>query len=281
VKRGISLLAALALASCAPESTRPDSPAAPVTRPPAQDPSIARALPVEIPAPSPSPAHRDAPSFAPRVLSTRLQGIAITAVCFDSRTHEIRILDQPRGPGSVWGDAETAGSTSGALAVINAGFFTPNGEPLGLIVSQGARRGNVNRASSLGAGFFIGGPSPALIRREAWQGATEAVQAGPFLVEQGRKVGGLSPEVSTARSFIATDGGTHWFIGRTGACSLAELGAALATGRLAGDKIATALNFDGGRSSDLWVGSQIEGGPLHQRPIWNKPVRNFAALFPR
>jgi hypothetical protein len=41
------------------------------------------------------------------------------------------------------------------------------------------------------------------------------------------------------------------------------------------------LNLDGGRSSDLWISSAVQGGPLRERPLWNKPVRNFLVLIPR
>jgi len=59
------------------------------------------------------------------------------------------------------------------------------------------------------------------------------------------------------------------------------LGTALAGAELGGVKIKSALNLDGGRSSDLWVGSSAAGGPLRERPLWNKPVRNFLVLIPR
>ena len=221
------------------------------------------------------------PVRAMQVVPTTLSGISITAVTFDSRHQHLAIADQENGPGSRWADAGAAAKELGGLAAVNAGFFTPEGKPLGLVVSGGKRAGSLNRASSLGAGIYIGGSSPALRRRESGASGSEVLQSGPFLVENGRAIAGLSQDSSTARTILGWDGGHGWFIARTGACSLAQLGQALAGAEFGGVKARTVLNLDGGRSSDLWVSSAVAGGPVSQRPFWNKPVRNFLVLVPR
>lgn len=208
-------------------------------------------------------------------------GIPITAVTFDSRSHRLVVADQPGGPGSVWPDAAAAARSRNGIAAANGGFFTPEGTPLGLVIGEGKRSGSLNRASSLGAGLFVDDGSPALVRRDSGRSGADLLQSGPFLVESGRAVTGLSPESSTARTFIGWDGGTGWFIARSGACSLADLAKAVEGARIGGVACRVVLNLDGGRSSDLWAGSTIPGGPLHQRPFWNKPVRNFLVLIPR
>jgi len=168
------------------------------------------------------------------------------------------------------------------IAAVNGGFFTPEGAPLGVVIANGKRSGSNNRASSLGAGFYADGGSPALLRRESWGGnALNALQSGPFLIEHGKPVGGLSNASSTARTFIGWDGGTRWFIARSGASSLASLAQALQGAEIGGVKARSVLNLDGGRSSDLWVSPTISGGPVSERPFWNKPVRNFLVLIPR
>ncbi len=235
--------------------------------------SIAISVPKELPQNPPRP---------PQAVSRNIGGIPIRGVLFDSRTHRLRVMDQSEGPASRWPDAAAAGRAAGGIAALNAGFFTPEGAPLGIVISNGKRHGSVNRASSLGSGLFVDLNTPALLRREQWDGkANDAVQSGPFLIENGRSVGGLGLESSTARSFIARLGGTRWLIARTGPCSLRELGQALAGTEWDGSPLHTALNLDGGRSSDLWVSGAVQGGPLHERPFWNKPVRNFLVLVPR
>lgn len=210
-----------------------------------------------------------------------LAGIPVTAVAFDSRSHRLVVADQADGPGSRWPDARSAAASRDGIAALNGGFFTPEGAPLGLLVAGGRPAGTLNRASSLGAGLLVDNGSPALVRRESGRRGPELLQAGPFLVEHGRPVAGLSPERSTARSFVGWDGGSGWFIARSGPCSLQGLAKALAGAEIGDVPARSVLNLDGGRSSDLWIGPSIPGGPLEQRPLWNKPVRNFLILLPR
>jgi hypothetical protein len=270
-------LASSLLVSCAAKKPVPPATAPEVS---VEYPVAASASPAIVPLPAAVASVAEQAASAPRAFRTSLGGISISGVSFDSRTHRLAIADQEGGPGSKWADAEGAAGAYAGVAALNAGFFTPEGKPLGLVVSGGKRSGSLNR-SSLGAGFYSGGPSPALLRRERGGSGPELLQAGPFLVEGGKATGGLSPQSSTARSFIAWDGGSGWVLGRSGACSLAELARALAGSEAGGVKIQSALNLDGGRSSDLWISSTVAGGPVRERPLWNKAVRNFFVLVPR
>ena len=78
--------------------------------------------------------------------------------------------------------------------------------------------------------------------------------------------------------FLAWDGGSRWALGYADKASLAELAAALAAQPVTQLEITTALNLDGGRSSDLWVSAEVPGGPLNTRTLWNRPVRNYLLL---
>ena len=200
--------------------------------------------------------------------------------------HRLLVIDQPGGPASTFGSSQEVARHHGALLAINAGFFTPEGKPLGLVISRGGRAGAWNSASSLGSGIFAESASGqlSLSRRSsasAFTGARELLQAGPLLVENGGKVGGLDPGKSAVRSILLTDGGTRWWIGRTSSCSLAALGEALASQSPEPWEIRHALNLDGGRSTDLYVSSKIPGGPIERRSLFNRPVRNFLILQPR
>jgi exopolysaccharide biosynthesis protein len=169
---------------------------------------------------------------------------------------------------------------------MNAGFFTPEGKPLGLVVSNGARSGAWNSASSLGSGVFAESSSGGLsiTRRSspsAFSGARELVQAGPLLVENGERVGGLDRGKSAVRSILISDGGSRWWIGKTSSCTLAALSEALASASPASWRTSYALNLDGGRSTDLFVSGKVSGGPISRRGFLNRPVRNFLVLKPR
>lgn len=239
----------------------------------------------ETPALAPAPPALPAsPAAAPRMVRASVSDIPLAGVVFDSRSHRLAVIDQPGGPGSRFADAASAGASARALAAINAGFFNPDGSPLGLVVSSGKTSGSWN-SSSLGSAVWHENSSgqSAISRRSIGASAIsamrEALQAGPLLVENHRPVSGLESSKTSARTIVAWDGGTCWMIARTAPCTLAALGRSLAeTDQF---PATTVLNLDGGRSADLWISGRVSGGPLTERPFWNKPVRNFLVLLPR
>lgn len=269
--------AALALCACQPApSLNPirAKPAPPIASAPSNEPAGA-------PAPLPS-----TPAKSPSIARKTIRGIDFEGIAFDSRSHRLLVIDQPLGPGSAYASAQDVARAYGALAAMNAGFFTPEGKPLGLVVTAGKRFGAWNSASSLGSGIFAESSAGHLSikRRSApanFAGAPELIQAGPLLVEDGRKVGGLDNEKPAVRSLLITDGAHRWWIGKTSLCTLAALGEALSSSSPASWPARHALNLDGGRSTDLFVSSQIPGGPFERRGVFNRPVRNFLILKAR
>jgi Phosphodiester glycosidase len=272
---GLPIALALILTGCFPAK-------------PVQHAAVARAVAPVIEPPKVEPSVSTSLADPPRVTSQEISGIDFEGVAFDSRGYHLVVADQPAGPGSRYADSESAGRSLGGYAAVNAGFFTPEGAPLGLVASSGKISGSWNNASSLGSGAWYENLAGvmAIIRREKLgrAGAStmrELIQAGPLLVENGRTVGGLEPMKSSARTVILWDGGSRWWIGRSSPCTLAAISQALATGSPAGWQVREALNLDGGRSSDLWISDAITGGPVLRRPPWNRPVRNFLVLVAR
>lgn len=272
MRRVLPSLSVLLLASCAPVV---------VEKPP-------QAVPlVEVEKPS-APVTPSQPIEAPVLTRRSIGGIGFEGVAFDSRTHRLVVVDQEGGPGSRYATAADAGSRTGGVMALNAGFFTPEGKPLGLVVSAGRVAGSWNSASSLGSGVWFEDSSgtPAIRRRgeigsSSARRTRELIQAGPMLVENGRAVGGLESQKSSARTVILWDGSTRWWIGRGAPCTLAALANALAGPGPAGWSVRHALNLDGGRSVDLWVSGAVSGGPASHRPPWNRAVRNFLVLKAR
>jgi hypothetical protein len=219
---------------------------------------------------------------APRYLATTIKGITMQCVTFDSRSHFLKVLDQPDGPGTLWPDCQTAGQSVKGLAAINAGYFTPQGSPLGVVIASGRKAGS-NNATSLGSAvWFESNGRSAIVRREKTSfKALQLIQAGPLLAENSKEMKGLDTLKNSARCFIAWDGGSNWMIVRSSPCSLAQLSHALAGSSPAGFPIHCALNLDGGRSAEIYVSQAIGGGPVFNRPIWNNPVRNFLVLQAR
>ena len=248
----------------------------------------AKAVPMEQRTATITAAPPAAPPASPRATNGEFSGVVFEGVAFDSRSHRLIVADQAGGPGSRFVDAAAAASARDGLAAVNAGFFTPAGDPLGLVVAGGKPAGSWNSASSLGSGLWYESTAgdAAISRRESLgrtRAATmrELLQAGPMLVENGRSVPGLESEKISVRTVILWDGGHRWWIGRASACTLAELGKTLASHRPGGWPVRHALNLDGGRSADLWISAAIPGGPVTRRPAWNRPVRNFLILVPR
>ena len=208
-------------------------------------------------------------------------------VAFDDRDYALRVADQPRGLGSLWNTAQEAASANGAVAAVNGGFFTPEGKPLGLLVEAGTKRGSVNK-SSLGSGIYLSSHAgSSIIRRETYLrnsihlNPQHLLQVGPMLAEHSKPVSKLLKSNLRPRSFLAWDGRHHWLIGCTEPCSLGALSKALAGRTPGGFVISDAVNLDGGRSSDLWVGKTVPGGSKTHRGIFNKTVRNYLVLVPR
>jgi hypothetical protein len=219
---------------------------------------------------------------APRYHQTILQGITLHCVSFDARSHRLQLLDQPNGPGTIWADARAAAASVQGLAAINAGFFTPQGKPLGVMIADGKKLGS-NNPSSLGAAvWFEANGRTGIIRREKTNfNAPFLLQSGPVLAENSKAIAGLENNKTSARCFIAWDGGTLWMIARTSPCTLTQLSQAIAGQSPCGFPINIALNLDGGTSADLFVSKEIAGSPIIQRAFWNKPVRNFLVLQKR
>lgn len=264
----------LLLASCYP--TRPAPPVPERVKPVATPPALLVVAPPATPA---------APT---RVIVREISGIKFEGVAFDARNHRMIVVDQANGPGSKFPDAAAAAGSRHGIAAVNAGFFTPEGNPLGLVVAAGKISGSWNSASSLGSGVWYenAAGNSAIIRREKLGRPSasimrELMQAGPLLVENGRPIGGLEATKTSARTFILWDGGTRWWVGRSSPCTLAALGNAVGNGQIANWNARTALNLDGGRSADLWVSPQVPDGPLTRRSPWNRAVRNFLVLIPR
>ncbi|MGJ8697809.1 MAG: phosphodiester glycosidase family protein [Verrucomicrobiaceae bacterium] len=271
------LIITLMIVGCAPKPITPPRPA----------PSPAPlALPTDTPAPGPptTPAPTPQPSPTARhpllATTTSKNGITFTLVSYDRRDFSLEVFDQANGPATQWPTAQAAASPNG-LAAINAGFFTPQGKPLGLVIEDGSTFGSLNRTSFLGSGFFASSPDRLLSRDSFLKhrpSSKNILQSGPRLVWQGTTLTGLSHGEKRPRSFLLWDGRHHFAIGHAHAASLASLAAALKAQPLPGFSIQYALNLDGGRSSDLWVGPQVKGGSLSRRSWMNKPVRNYLVL---
>ena len=204
---------------------------------------------------------------------------------FHDAYHSIRVLDLMPEPGKYAGFA-AAMEEAGAVAGINGGFFTPEAEPLGLMVTDGRATGAL-RSSALTSGVWIRTPCVLLLLRvaefRARRGAlepTQLIQSGPFLVDGGNPVAGLEPTQSRPRSLVVHDMRHRWMLIQTPSVTLAALGEALAReGAVPDVPVVRALNLDGGNSCGWFVAAGNHGRRASSPPL--RRVRNAVAIVPK
>ncbi len=203
-------------------------------------------------------------------------GITFNIVSFDSTQYHLAVADQK--PGEQWLSAKQASVTLNGVAAINGGFFNTDGKPLGAVRSAGKSSGVWNTASSLTSGVYQHDGRPSLKRNSRTnKSSPELLQTGPFLVENGSVVSGLSDRRSAQRSLILWDGKNHWGIATTSACTLADLANAVKE-LPSGYPKKTALNLDGGRSCDLFVSTSVKNGGTQKSHWLKSAVRNYLVI---
>ncbi len=172
---------------------------------------------------------------------------------------------------------------------INANFFDPDGNPLGLVVSRGVKYHNTHHGGSTLTGTFLAFSDRALITHRSTVGAEyglEAVQAGPRLVANGAPLQGVGNEKNFSRrsGLCLTQSQELILFAVTSAlrgASLSEMSRALVNPAV---KCQDALNFDGGGSSQLYVSQEVDGAAPEFKGIelaGRDDIPVALCLFPR
>lgn len=204
----------------------------------------------------------------------------IDAVFFDASTTRLIVIDE--GSPKQYGSLSEALRRHGCRAGINGGYFGADARatPLGLIVHGGRQRYRLATGAFTVAGVLSDdGKTIRLERSRALRtpiaSMKEALQAGPFLIENGKPVAGLNNSRRARRSFIATDGRGRWCIAVCSPVTLRELALWLHDGALGTFRVQSALNLDGGSSSALI--DRSSGLSIRNA----KPLRTYIGLAPR
>jgi uncharacterized protein YigE (DUF2233 family) len=161
-------------------------------------------------------------------------------------------------------DVSTWMKQTGALAMINGGYFDKNNQPTGLLISDGQVTGSsYNSFGGMLAVDKQGHISLRSLSQQPYDASSEqfeqATQSSPMLMIDGKRTQFQADSASQRRSVVAMDKqGKLLFIVSAGqAFTLDELADLLAGSDLS---IQTALNLDGGASTALYVngtGQQI------------------------
>lgn len=209
-------------------------------------------------------------TIGPEDLPVRVAGIS-----FSAKANTLRVADNP--PDHAVKLAEAA-QAAGALAGCNASYFHADGRPLGLVIADSKTIHSQERAKLLSGILAVRGNRIELVRAAEFRPGPEvsqAVQSGPWLVENGDAIEGLDASKRARRTVVATDGRGQWALIVFTSPTLADTARILAdTSNLTGWKVRDALNLDGGGSTALWA---ADGFSL---PEYGH-VRNFLLVMPR
>lgn len=204
---------------------------------------------------------------------------------FRSRAYRFEVVDlPPPTPLEARPRIDAALRAADIAAGVNGGFFHANGRPLGLVIADGHRINRLERAKLLSGVLYSDQEGNHLLRFARFvdhPGIHALLQTGPYLVEHGRAVRGLSNDRPARRSFAATDWRGNWMLGATRqAISLADLAECLATpGMLSDWPIERAINLDGGSSTGFYFAARSGQSAVVVQPL--KPVRNLLGIVPR
>jgi uncharacterized protein YigE (DUF2233 family) len=200
---------------------------------------------------------------------------------FDASRYTFRVLDQePAGQSSL----EEILRRNHCLAGTNGGYFRPDFDPVGLLICDGRSVEPLTRSRLLTGVLVVTRNHHIALRRLNRplheKHAREALQSGPFLVENGHEVDGLNATHTAQRVAVCTDGWKRWGLVVSSDLTLAEFGAVLADPALlpGGLRINAALNLDGGHSTAMWSAQPgREPFYLHE----GGSVRDFLGIAPR
>lgn len=207
------------------------------------------------------------------------RAVHVAGVSFSAASAIFRVIDNP--PANRKGLAEAL-AANGALAGANGNYFHPDFTPLGLVVSAGKVLHPKEKAKLLSGLLVVRGGKIQLVRAEAFKPGSdiqEALQAGPWLVENGIPVAGLNAERAARRTLISSNGKGGWALITISPITLADAsGLLLRQEFLEHWTTVNALNLDGGSSTCLFAGSPT--ATLVAIPAFGS-VANYLAIVPR
>ena len=214
-------------------------------------------------------------------LLTRLAGerkLQITKFC--DTQYALQIIDKGHSIPK-YANLPTAILHTHCIMGTNGGFFDKdsNMSPMGLLITNGTIVSSIATNGFTASGILYDTGEKIYLKRRQnlhipLHKIKQAIQSGPFLVENGRVVPGLNKTKNDMRTFIATDGNGNWCLGISTPITLHDLATWL-TKINPGFKITHALNLDGGSSSAYYDSESSVYIPER------KSVRNYIGIKPR
>lgn len=207
---------------------------------------------------------------------------SIEAYFFNSTQEEMLVIDEGDGAPR-YGSLRKAMQSSCHNAGINGSFFGADVKrrPLGLVRSNDTNISPFAKNTFVVAGIVYDTGKDMKLERSCKLSTPiakmrNAIQGGPFLVENGKAIAKLNDKKRSRRSFIANNGKGRWCIGVSSTMTLAQLSQfLLKKGVLGNFKVDIALNLDGGGSSCFWINTS----DIYYPSL--KTVRNYIGIQSR
>lgn len=202
---------------------------------------------------------------------------------FNQKSETLRVIDHNATHLAPWKTLGEAFTSCRALAGCNGGFTRPDGSPAGIVISDATRFGQLESKPGQTSGLVVvKWNSISLISSSRATeadliGATQAIQGGPFLVEDGRIPDGLDARSFSRRTVLVSSGTGEWAILYAPSATLHGLAHLLGDGRsFTRFRIHSVLNLDGGLSSAMWIHLGNGATPVYLREV--NPVRTGIAV---
>jgi hypothetical protein len=184
----------------------------------------------------------------------------IDVILFQNKTHTLEIIDQP----NPWNSPRwitTLLDHPSTSAAINASYFTPLFQPLGLTLFQNNQKqrqslGEWTHNSLISCTLYTQKDGVIHLTNDSkpqdHELITNLLQAGPRLLWNKQPLPSLDNSKTCKRSFIATDNRGLWMIGASSPATLLQLSQWL-NSTLIPIPIHHAMNLDGGNSTSFCV----------------------------
>jgi len=218
-------------------------------------------------------------------LSPGKRSASLHGFIFAEKAERLRVIDREAGQPK-WDTLGDGFSTIQASAGCNGGYSTPDGKPIGLVISHSTTINPLDPSNATATGLVLVKPSGITIVKAATAtqadlaGATEGLQGGPILVENGKPTAALDANSYARHTVLLGSGDGQWAIIYVPSATTDGLARLLADGTsFPKFKVTTALNLGTGLSSALWLARTENALPLYLREV--NPVRSGLAILPK
>jgi exopolysaccharide biosynthesis protein len=186
-----------------------------------------------------------------------------------------QIVDQPEASRLKAPSLATIVKQEKAFAGINGGYFTRDFKPVGLHIDHGKMLSPVSKVGVASGAVFIDSAGRLALRsrKTDLSQAEYAIQAGPFLIDPGGKLGIGKQGPAEPRTVLAASDDDIIVAMATSPVSLRDLAQCLleTASSFGVQRFERALNMDGGSSTGLFV--NFKKDPFQWEPLG--PVRNI------